>query len=291
MGQNVSVKFLQKLRPGGPWVLTAIVPDGTTKTITAHSAEEVEAFSREHDGKRNLYFSVNPTRTALNRKAAKTDIAAVEYALADLDPNANETSKAAKARYLKQLNGGSFKPRPVPVFDYLDALWDGKPRVDRWLTTYAGAEDSEYVRAVGALMLIAGVRRIRKPGCKFDEMLVLEQPNQGTDKSSALAVLAVNDDWFCDDLPLNTDSKGVIEALRGRWIIEVAELSGMRKAEVEHVKSLLSRRIDRARMAYGRLPAAERPVARRRRKYDDDLRCEQQGHQPRDDNRQHHDCL
>jgi predicted P-loop ATPase len=85
-------------------------------------------------------------------------------------------------------------------------------------------------------------------------MLIFEQPLQGTDKSSALAILAVNDDWFTDDLPLNVDSKKVIESLRGRWIIEAAELSGMKKADVEHLKAMLSRRIDRARMAYGRLP-------------------------------------
>ena len=142
-----------------------------------------------------------------------------------------------------------------PVRDYLDALqWDGVPRIDKWLVTYAGAEDSKYTRAVGALMLIAGVRRVRQPGCKFDEMLMLEQPKQGTDKSSALAVLAVNEDWFTDDLPLNVEAKRVIEALRGRWIVEAAELSGMRKADVEHLKATLSRRVDRARMAYGRLP-------------------------------------
>jgi hypothetical protein len=551
--------FLQQLRPGGPWVLTAIVPDGDTETITAHNTEQVAAFIRMHDGKCNLYYSVNPTRTALSKKAAKTDIAAIEFAPADLDPNANESSEAAKQRYLAQLNGGSFKPRPVavvnsgngvqclwrlknrielgkphmvtvtgkdgkpkrklafpaedqariddvegrirtimlrlgakpgtqnidrilrlpgtknlpnkakrergripcetkllwfedgacpldafpkpdektsgggkkkqqqqqhdsgdeieraihdasvpkgkrservwfvicgmlrrgyhpttikrvlldrsnaisahiydqakpeayaerqiaqaiekiqfvyakedtkkikklpipdniriamaklgvgvrydqfgdrvmldglngfgpvledaavnrlwltfgqrfhfhpkleltrivvddaarlnsfhPVRDYLDSLqWDGKPRVDRWLVTYAGAEDSDYVRAVSAIKLIAAVRRVRQPGCKFDEMMIFEQPLQGTDKSSALAILAVEQDWFTDDLPLTADSKRLIEATRGKWIVECAELSGMKKADIAHLTAMLSRRVDRARMAYGRLP-------------------------------------
>ena len=142
-----------------------------------------------------------------------------------------------------------------PVLDYINALqWDGKPRLDGWLTTYAGAADNEYTRAVGSLMMIAGVRRVRQPGCKFDEMLVIEQPQQGTDKSSSLAVLAGNDDWFSDDLPLYATGKEMIEMIRGRWIIEAAELSGMKKADVEHLKALLSRRHDRARMSYGRLP-------------------------------------
>ena len=538
-------EFLKMLRPGGPWVLTAIIPDGSTTTITARTPHEAEAFIRQHDGKRNLYYSVNPTRTMMDKKAAKTDIAAIEYALADLDPADGETSDAAKKRYLDQLD--CFEPKPVaavdsgngiqalwklkeriplgkpvkdakgklvfspedrvkiddvearvkavmlrlgskpgtqnidrilrlpgttnlpnakkkkdggvacqtkllwfngasypldafpkveadkqkkttgqqkakagryedkleqairdgapkserselvwyvvnemlrrgyfsdaivavlldrdngisehlydqskpheyaerqveqavakldfirddkdriiggltanmrialhklgvtvrydqfadrvlldglpsfgpaledaavnrmwmmldqhfhfrpelelfrivlsdtarlnafhPVRDYLDGLaWDGKPRVDCWLVTYAGAEDSAYTRAVGALKLIAAVRRIRKPGCKFDEMMVIEQPQQGTDKSSALAVLAVREDWFTDDLPLNVEGKRVIEVLRGRWIVEAAELSGMKKADVEHLKAMLSRQIDRGRMAYGRLP-------------------------------------
>ncbi len=140
-----------------------------------------------------------------------------------------------------------------PVRDYLDSLqWDGTPRVDCWLHTYGGAEDTPFVRAVGALFLVAAVRRIREPGCKFDEMLVLESP-QGQLKSSALRVLAVREDWFSDDLPLSADAKIIIERLHGCWIVEAADLNGMRKSEVEHLKSFLSRRIDRSRMAYGRI--------------------------------------
>ena len=141
-----------------------------------------------------------------------------------------------------------------PVRDYLDGLqWDGKPRIDSWLVDYGGAEDTEYTRAVSALMLIAAVRRIRSPGCKFDEMVVIENKEQGTDKSTMLVTLAGREDWFSDDLPLNVTGKQIVESLRGRWIVEAAELSGMKRADIEHVKTLLSRQIDRARMAYGRL--------------------------------------
>ena len=139
-----------------------------------------------------------------------------------------------------------------PVRDYLDGLrWDGVKRLDRWLPTYAGAADNEYTRAVGAITLMAAVRRVRHPGCKFDEMLVLES-TQGFDKSTGLAVLAVNEDWFSDSLPLNADDKQVIEALNGRWIVEAAELKGMRKGDIEHLKAFQSRQIDRARLSYDR---------------------------------------
>ncbi len=98
-----------------------------------------------------------------------------------------------------------------PVRDYLDGLrWDGVPRIDSWLITYAGAKNDGYVRAVGALTLIAAVRRVRQPGCKFDELPVLESP-QGLNKSSALRVMAVHEDWFSDDLPLNASGKETIE--------------------------------------------------------------------------------
>lgn len=141
-----------------------------------------------------------------------------------------------------------------PVRDYLDSLtWDGKPRIDGWLVKYGEVADSEYARAVGAIVLIAAVRRITEPGVKFDEMLVLEGL-QGKNKSTALATLAVREEWFSDDLPLDSDTKRFIEAIAGKWIVEAGELKGMRKGEVDALKSTLSRRSDRARLAYGRQP-------------------------------------
>jgi hypothetical protein len=140
-----------------------------------------------------------------------------------------------------------------PIVEYLAGLrWDGVPRIGRWLSTYGGADDTPYARAVGELMLVAAVRRVRQPGVKFDEMLVLESP-QGTNKSTALKVLAVRDEWFADDLPLNAEAKRVIEALSGKWIVEAGELKGMRQGGANHLKGLLSRTHDKARMSYDRL--------------------------------------
>ncbi|NYD91632.1 virulence-associated E family protein [Sphingomonas melonis] len=145
-----------------------------------------------------------------------------------------------------------------PVRDYLDARrWDGVPRLDTWLSHYGGAEDNEYTRAVSAIPLIAGVRRVRKPGCKFDEVLVLEGA-QGGNKSGALRALATRDEWFVDSLPLGADSKVVMEQIAGGWLIEFAEMSGLNKSDVENVKSQVARQFDKARMSYGRL-TTERP--------------------------------
>ena len=79
--------------------MTAITPDGPTITITAHTASDIDSFVCEHNGKRNQYYSVNPTKTAMFKKAKKTDIAAVEYLLGTLT-HGDETSEQAKARYL-----------------------------------------------------------------------------------------------------------------------------------------------------------------------------------------------
>ena len=138
-----------------------------------------------------------------------------------------------------------------PVRDYLNTLaWDQEPRIERWLIDYAGAPDTPYVRAVSRIVLIAAVRRIRKPGVKYDEMLILESP-QGTDKSSGLRALAFNDDWFTDDLPLHGDTRRFMEATAGKWIVEAGELKGMGKGDVAALKACLSRQRDEARLAYG----------------------------------------
>lgn len=147
-----------------------------------------------------------------------------------------------------------------PILDYLKTLeWDGKPRVDEWLIRAGKAADTEYVRAVSALVLIAAVRRVVKPGCKFDEMLVLESGTQGFFKSTALRTLCPKEEWFSDDLPLNVEAKQIVERTQGKWLIEASDLSGMRSSQVEQLKATLSRQVDGpVRMAYARL-AVEQP--------------------------------
>jgi predicted P-loop ATPase len=139
-----------------------------------------------------------------------------------------------------------------PVVEYLDALrWDGTERVDKWLTAYLGAADTELNRAIGRIALVAQVRRARQPGCKFDQIIVLESP-EGWLKSTALSVLAGAAENFSDQTILGQGDKEQQELLRGVWLYEIADLSNIRRAEVEHVKAFASRTHDRARPAYGR---------------------------------------
>jgi hypothetical protein len=138
-----------------------------------------------------------------------------------------------------------------PIVDYLDGLdWDGTKRLDAWLTTYLGVADTPLNRAFSKLTLVAAVRRVRKPGTKFDHILVLEGP-EGKMKSTAIVVLAGIEN-FSDQTILTASDKEQQELVRGVWIFEIADLAGMKRSEVEKVKAFASRTHDRARPAYGR---------------------------------------
>lgn len=161
---------------------------------------------------------------------------------------------------------------------WLEGLsWDGTPRLDRWLETYLGAGLADpgaraagsvpdpqgreapsarpeaftgYLHAIGAKWLISAVARVFRPGCKVDHVLVLEGA-QGIGKSSALRVLAGGDAWFADEVA-DLGSKDAAQGLRGKWILELAEMAALRRAEVERMKAFLTRTTDHYRPSFGR---------------------------------------
>lgn len=136
------------------------------------------------------------------------------------------------------------------VTDYLNGLqWDGLPRLNEILTYYFSASNRAFARLIGPKFLIGMVARAMNPGCKRDEMPILEG-EQGTKKSTALNILA-GDDYFSDGLPSIHD-KDALQHLQGMWLIEIGELSALRKSEVEDVKRFVTSRTDKFRPPYGR---------------------------------------
>lgn len=138
-----------------------------------------------------------------------------------------------------------------PLRDYLDALkWDGKRRVDEWLAYYLGAPPTIYHHEIGAMFLAAMVKRIVEPGCQCDYVLVLEGP-QGAGKSRACRILG--GDYYSDSLPdLRFGGKEASHHLRGKWLIEIAELSAIKGADAELLKAFITRRVEQYRPAFGR---------------------------------------
>lgn len=139
-----------------------------------------------------------------------------------------------------------------PIREFISNLpaWDGVERVDTLLIDYLAAEDTPYVRAVTRKTLCAAIKRVLVPGIKFDSTLVLNGP-QGVGKSTLIAKLA--GEWFSDSLNLSdTKDKTAAEKLQGYWILEIGELAGLRKAEVETLRSFLSRQNDIYRAAFGK---------------------------------------
>jgi len=137
-----------------------------------------------------------------------------------------------------------------PVRDWLNSLsWDGTPRLETWTSAHLGAEPTRFNHTIGALWMISAVARIFRPGVKADHMLILEGP-QGAKKSTAIKVLA-GEAWFTDELP-EIGSKDAALHMQGVWIVEIAELDAIGRAEVSRIKAFLTRTTDRFRPPYGR---------------------------------------
>lgn len=156
-------------------------------------------------------------------------------------------------RFTKALTIVADNRRFNPLRDYIKSLpeWDEVPRVDTLLVDYLGAEDTPYTRAVTRATLIGAVSRVLEPGCKFDTVLVLDG-KPGIGKSTLLRKLG--GPWFSDSLSLtDVRDKTAAEKLQGVWIMEVGEMQGTRKADVDVLKGFLSRQVDEYRPAYGRV--------------------------------------
>ncbi len=136
-----------------------------------------------------------------------------------------------------------------PIREYVSSIkWDGVKRLDSWLSTYCGAQENSYTSTVGRKLLIGMVSRIFVPGVKFDYCLILEGA-QGIGKSTVCAILG--GEWY-GDVVLDPHARDTIDAIRGKWVIELSEMEVTRRAEAQALKAFISRTTDRTRLAYER---------------------------------------
>lgn len=135
-----------------------------------------------------------------------------------------------------------------PVREYLDSLqWDGIARLDTLFIDFLSATDDDLTRVMTRKHLVAAVKRIYEPGCKYDNVIVFTG-EQGAGKSTMISILG--GPW---SKPMSSkfDGRESIEQLSGAWLLESEELRGWKGAELESIKAFFSRQEDRMRPAYG----------------------------------------
>jgi predicted P-loop ATPase len=141
-------------------------------------------------------------------------------------------------------------PKNEPLDWFKTLKWDATPRVSNFFHEYLGAEQSEYTEAVSRNFWLSMVARIFTPGCKADNMVILEG-KQGAFKSTALSIIGGK--WYVETNE-SPNSKDFFQCLQGNLIVEIAELDSFNKAERNTIKKVISTAKDRYRPPYGRTP-------------------------------------
>ena len=150
----------------------------------------------------------------------------------------------------KAMNIVASENRYHPIRDYLEKLkWDGQPRIDNLLPRYLGADCDDYTKEIMRLFMLAAIHRVYEPGCKFEIMGCLVG-GQGAGKSTFFRFLAINDEWFSDDLK-RMDDDNVYRKMQGHWIIEMSEMMATVNAKsIEDIKSFISRQKETYKIPY-----------------------------------------
>lgn len=127
------------------------------------------------------------------------------------------------------------------AIDWLNGIdaWDGVPRIDTFMRTYFQTDDTPYTRSLGAYIWTALAGRVLSPGIKVDIVPILVGA-QGLRKSTAVAAMSPNPDWFCE-ISFHEKEDVLARLMRGKAVAEIAELNGLRTKEIEAIKAFLAR--------------------------------------------------
>ena len=176
----------------------------------------------------------------------------MNYLLLYLEENYGLTSEKKVQSAIKIVANEN---RYHPVRDYLNSLqWDGTERIRYALHHFLGADTDEYTYEALKLFLMGAIRRVFRPGSKFEVMLCLVG-GQGAGKSTFFRLLAGRDEWFSDDLK-KLDDENVYRKLQGHWIIEMSEMMATANAKsIEEIKSFLSHQKEVYKIPYETHPA------------------------------------
>ena len=164
---------------------------------------------------------------------------------------------------LKAVIAVARRHRRHPIREYLVGLqWDGTPRIESMLIDMFGASDNKYSRQASLCFMVGAVARVlwadpKNPalGAKVDFMLVLEGP-QGKQKSTSLSEL-FGTYWFVETAESPT-GKDFYQVIQGCWGVEIGEMDSFGKADVTAVKVAITRRTDKFRAPYERMPNSYR---------------------------------
>ena len=143
-----------------------------------------------------------------------------------------------------------------PFLEWLETIpaWDRKPRLNTLLTELFGAKDTPLNHWASAYLFMGAVLRTYQPGTKLDVVPVLIGA-QGVGKSTFLRQMLPEhiycNDWFNDGLALSDRPKELVEAVAGTVLVELAEMAGVHKADLDRMKAWISRTDDgHVRSAY-----------------------------------------
>ena len=167
-------------------------------------------------------------------------------------------ARFAVARFQTAFNAVLDDHRVDPFREWIDSLppWDGDNRLDTLLPdcfTVDTEADPDLVRHASRLLVLGPLTRTMRPGYKLDEMLILTGP-QGIGKSTLCESILPPEipDLFATGLQFQWDDKRLVEKIRGRAIVEIAELGGMTHADTERLKMFVTSTADTVRLAYDR---------------------------------------